>query len=184
MMRWVCVLFLFILKGSYAMPFSNDHGSIISGAQFFTNYCAGCHSLKYVRPDRMTEYRSLMSISMPETDARQWFGRMPPDLSLIVRERGSAWLYSYLNGFYADKNQPFGTNNTVVRDVAMPDILYPLRGHVKLDDDIHDVVSFLVYVAEPTRAIRYQIGLWVILFSGFLGLLIHRLKVMYWRNIQ
>ena len=121
---------------------------------------------------------------MPASDARQWFGRMPPDLSLSAREHGSLWLYTYLTSFYPDHNRPFGANNTLVPDVAMPNVLYPLKDQTKLKDDLHDVVSFLVYVAEPVRLIRYRAGLVVMGFLMVLGLLVYLLKRLYWRDIR
>ncbi len=183
MMRRVCILLFILMKSLHAANIPNEQ-IVQRGAVFFMNYCSGCHALRYMRTKSVTGYQSLTNIALPEADARQWFGRMPPDLSLTARERGSTWLYTYLNGFYADQSRPFGANNTVIANTAMPDILYPLRGHVNLEADVHDVVSFLVYIAEPTRIIRYRTGLWVLLFSGFLGILIYRLKVMYWRDIQ
>lgn len=179
----MCGLFFILLQSAQATSLTHEK-AVQRGAMFFMNYCSGCHSLRYMRPDHVTGNQSLTKISLPEADARQWFGRMPPDLSLTARQRGPVWLYAYLTGFYADKTRPFGTNNHTFPDVSMPDVLYPLRGHINLDADLHDVVSFLVYVAEPARSVRYQAGFWVILFSVVLGLLIYRLKVIYWRDIR
>jgi len=176
------VLF-FIVQSTHAAG-ATDKAALQRGAGFFMNYCAGCHSLRYMRPDQMTGYQYPMVISMPEADARQWFGRMPPDLSLTARERGPAWVYTYLTSFYADQTRPFGANNTLVPDVAMPNVLAPLSSQTRLDGDLHDVVLFLVYVAEPARMIRYRTGFVVMAFLAVLGLLIYRLKLLYWRDIR
>ena len=157
-----------------------DQLAIQRGANFFTNYCSGCHSLRYMR----SQSNHLTTISMPETDATQWFGRMPPDLSLTARERGPAWVYSYLTSFYADPTRPFGANNRLIPDVAMPNVLAPLKDQNQLKADLHDVVSFLDYVAEPTRLIRYRTGAMVMVFLAILGWLIYRLKSLYWRDIS
>lgn len=148
------------------------------GAALFMNYCAGCHALRYMRP--AVNYPT--SISMPAVDARQWFGRMPPDLSLTARVRGPAWIRMYLNGFYADATRPFGANNTVFPDVAMPNVLAPLRGQPGFEGAVDDVVSFLVYVAEPARSIRYRVGVVVLVFLAVLGVLMYRLNALYWRT--
>src|SRR3954467_10381080 len=80
--------------------------SLQRGARNFTNYCTGCHSLRFerysrlcddlkipsqqcqallVRPgDKPTDY---IKTSMPEKDATDWFGKVPPDLSLVARSR-------------------------------------------------------------------------------------------------
>ena len=57
---------------------------------------------------------------MPK-DSADWFGKPPPDLSLMARERGADYIYSFLKGFYADKTRPWGVNNLYLaerRDAA------------------------------------------------------------------
>lgn len=173
------------------------HASLQRGARIFMNYCAGCHSLKYLRYNQMAEDIGLVSedgqadlvllknnliftqarpqepieVSMPLEDARQWFGVVPPDLSLIARQRSPAWISAYLQGFYPDSSRPFGTNNHLFPDVAMPDILGPLLdgsvdalNPVQRKELIEDLVNFLSYVSEPVRQERERIGVGVIVF--------------------
>lgn len=163
--------------------FAVDKIELQRGASFFMNYCAGCHSLKYVRPDAIIGHQFVTQVSMPEADARQWFGRMPPDLSLIARQRSAGWLSSYLTSFYADSTRPFGANNALMPDVGMPNVLAPLQHNTTFYHDVHDVVSFLVYVAEPKKLIRYRIGAGVMAFLTVFTILIWRLKLLCWRNI-
>ena len=132
------------------------------GAKLFMNYCSGCHSLQYMRYNRMAKdiglttfdgeadpnllYNNLIftkakvhdpiRISLPKSDAREWFGVLPPDLSLVARRRGSSWLYTYLKSFYIDKNRPFGTNNLIVPDTAMPNVLESLSGIFKVKKNL------------------------------------------------
>jgi ubiquinol-cytochrome c reductase cytochrome c1 subunit len=120
--------------------------SLQRGARDFMNYCSGCHSMKYVRYNRMAEdlkipqaelEHNLMFTStkasdginsaMP-ADAATWFGKLPPDLSLMGRERGNDYIYSYLKGFYVDKTRPWGVNNLYLQGVAMPHVLWQLQG--------------------------------------------------------
>jgi ubiquinol-cytochrome c reductase cytochrome c1 subunit len=122
--------------------------SLQRGARNFMNYCSGCHSMKYVRYNRMAEdlkipqaelEHNLMFTStkvsdginsaMP-TDAATWFGKLPPDLSLIARarEHGVDYIYSYLKGFYVDKTRPWGVNNLYLQASAMPHVLWQLQG--------------------------------------------------------
>jgi ubiquinol-cytochrome c reductase cytochrome c1 subunit len=123
---------------------TNDE-SLQRGARNFMNYCSGCHSLKYVRYNRLaadlkipeSELGNLMftttknfdtvNSAMPK-DAEGWFGKQPPDLSLMARERGVDYIYSYLKGFYVDKTRPWGVNNQVLPGTAMPDVLASLQG--------------------------------------------------------
>ncbi len=119
--------------------------SLQRGARNFMNYCSGCHSLKYLRFNRMaadlkipeSQLGNLMFTSdkafdtinsaMPK-DSEAWFGKQPPDLSLIARAKGTDYLYSFIHGFYVDKTRPWGVNNLYLPSAAMPDVLASLHG--------------------------------------------------------
>jgi ubiquinol-cytochrome c reductase cytochrome c1 subunit len=119
--------------------------SLQRGARNFMNYCSGCHSLKYLRYNRLaadlkipeSELGNLMfttdksfetiNSAMPK-DSEGWFGKQPPDLSLMARARGTDYLYSYLKGFYVDKTRPWGVNNLYLPSTAMPHVLLSLQG--------------------------------------------------------
>jgi ubiquinol-cytochrome c reductase cytochrome c1 subunit len=123
----------------------NNTESLQRGARNFMNYCSGCHSLKYLRYNRLgrdldipeSELGNLMftagktvdtiNSAMPK-DAVAWLGKQPPDLSLMARERGVDYLYSFLKGFYVDKTRPWGVNNLYLPSAAMPDVLASLQG--------------------------------------------------------
>src|SRR6204780_1248990 len=120
--------------------------SLQRGARNFMNYCSGCHSLKYLRYNRLAADLKIpeselsgnlmftsdkvfdtVNSSMPK-DSEAWFGKAPPDLSLMARERGVDYLYSYLKGFYVDKTRPWAVNNLYLPSAAMPDVLAQLHG--------------------------------------------------------
>jgi len=120
--------------------------SLQRGARAFMNYCSGCHSLKYLRYNRLGEDLKIpeselaanlmftsdksfdtINSAMPK-DSEAWFGKQPPDLSLIARARGTDYLYSYMKGFYVDKTRPWGVNNLYLPSAAMPDVLAQLHG--------------------------------------------------------
>jgi ubiquinol-cytochrome c reductase cytochrome c1 subunit len=124
-----------------------DKASLQRGARNFANYCLGCHSLKYERWSRMGQdldipedllQKDIMPpgdkpaqyvlTSMPAADAEAWFGKTPPDLSLIARSRGTAYLYQFLTTFYADTTRPTGANNLRLPATAMPAVLSELEG--------------------------------------------------------
>jgi ubiquinol-cytochrome c reductase cytochrome c1 subunit len=122
--------------------------SLQRGVRNFMNYCSGCHSLTYLRYNRLaadlkipdSELANLMFTSdkafdtinsaMPK-ESESWFGKQPPDLSLIARARGVDYLYSYMKGFYVDKTRPWGVNNLYLPSAAMPDVLAQLHGSQK-----------------------------------------------------
>jgi len=123
--------------------------SLQRGARNFVNYCLGCHSLQYIRYNRIAEdlgmsdeqvTKNLMFTGertfdqvhspMPKKDAEAWFGRAPPDLSLVARSRGTDWLFQFLKTFYVDDSRAAttGVNNLRFDGAAMPHVLADLQG--------------------------------------------------------
>lgn len=149
------------------------------GAQIYNNFCAGCHSLRYLNPNQLfADFQIPVSksthwqrVSLPTTDAMQWFGRMPPDLSLIMREKGKAKVMAYLTGFYQDNSRPFHVNNDIIPGTSMPDVFdsWQFNANQTMSQQrlqtIEALTEFLDYVAEPTQWRRCQIG-WMVM--GFL----------------
>ncbi|TEW56643.1 cytochrome c1 [Psychromonas sp. RZ22] len=124
-----------------------DKASLQNGAKLFMNYCSACHSTAHQRYQRVatdlgipddlmrenliftdSKIGELMHNSMDKKDAAKWFGNAPLDLTLEARLRGPDWIYTYLRSFYKDPERPFGVNNTVFKDVAMPHVLEELQG--------------------------------------------------------
>jgi ubiquinol-cytochrome c reductase cytochrome c1 subunit len=125
----------------------SDMPSLQRGARTFVNYCLSCHSLSYMRYNRMGQdlgisdelvkenlmfaadkTGELMKAAMTTEDAKKWFGTAPPDLSLVTRSRGPEWFYTYMRSFYRDEKSSTGWNNIVFPHVAMPNVLYELQG--------------------------------------------------------
>lgn len=124
-----------------------DKASLQRGARYFVDYCFNCHSLAYSRYKRIStdldfpeqdvanemlftgaKIGDTMTISLRRTDAKSFFGTPPPDLSVEARARGVDWIYTYLRSFYRDDSRPWGVNNAVFKDVAMPHVLWELQG--------------------------------------------------------
>jgi ubiquinol-cytochrome c reductase cytochrome c1 subunit len=122
--------------------------SLQRGARNFMAYCSGCHSLRYVRYGRVAEdlkisdelrdqylvkpgakFTDYIKASMPEKDAAEWFGKAPPDLSLVARSRSPDWVFNFLTTFYTDPaSRQTGVNNLQLPGTAMPHVLAPLQG--------------------------------------------------------
>lgn len=121
--------------------------SLQRGARIFVNYCLSCHSASLMRYERMGKdlgideklvsenlmftggkVGELMTVATAADDAKQWFGTVPPDLSVIARARGVDWIYTYMRSFYRDDSRHTGTNNLVFPDVGMPNVLWELQG--------------------------------------------------------
>src|SRR5690348_1775357 len=124
-----------------------DQASLQRGAQLFMNDCSGCHSLQYMRYSRMAADLGLsedevmdnlnftggkigdqVHVALTEAEGKQFFGKMPPDLSLIARVRGTDWIYTYLKSFYLDESRPLGWNNKLFPNASMPNPLWEQQG--------------------------------------------------------
>lgn len=150
---------------------------------------------------------STMNVAITSKDARDWFGVPPPDLSVIARSRSPDWLYTYLRDFYRDESSPSGWNNTVFQNVAMPHVLWELQGVQRLKKDergrarlvletkgaltpvqydqmVSDLVSYLVWMAEPVKGSRIRIGILVIFFLIAFAVVVYFLKREYWKDIH
>lgn len=168
------------------------------GAILFMNYCSGCHSLRYLSWSRMlsdlnlNEHSSMQitprlllslpqlaqtwpKIAMTPQDATNWFGKPPPDLSLISRQRSKAWVQAYLQGFYPDRSQRFGVNNHQFPNTMMPNVLESLPSDQR--SEFTNIAYFLAYAAEPAVLIRSRLG-WFVL--GFLLVL----TWLYWLRMR
>jgi len=132
----------------------HDRQSLQRGAKLFANYCMGCHSLKYLRYNRLGEdlgipedlveeyliwdgskIQTTMTNAMRAEDGKEWFGKAPPDLSLTARSRGSDWIYTYLNSYYRDPDQQTGVNNLLLQGTSMPHVLWRQQGIPELTHD-------------------------------------------------
>jgi ubiquinol-cytochrome c reductase cytochrome c1 subunit len=210
----------------------SDQASLQRGAALYMNYCSGCHSLKFLRYQRMAEDLGLteeevmsnlnftgakfgeqIQVTMRDADGTEWFGKMPPDLSLISRVRGSDWIYTYLKSFYLDESRPLGWNNQLFPNVSMPNPLWQLQGlqHAEFgepdaagtrhaerlvvtsagrqsaadfDQSVRDITNFLEYAGEPAALKRQALGVWVILFLVALTFLGYLLKQEYWSDVH
>lgn len=133
----------------------NNQESLQRGARLFVNYCLNCHSANYMRYNRLTDIGlseeqiknnlmfaaekvgETMKVAMPKAEAKEWFGVVPPDLTVEARARTADWLYTYLRGFYRDDTRPTGWNNVAFSNVGMPHVLWELQGQQTLKVEEH-----------------------------------------------
>ncbi|WP_022947715.1 cytochrome c1 [Methylohalobius crimeensis] len=206
-----------------------DIDSLRRGAELYADRCVGCHSLKHLRYQRLKKDLKLsdeafkklfpwlkrpigtVTSGMTGEDSERWFGVAAPDLSERARALGTDWIYTYLRTFYRDDSRPFGVNNWVFEDVAMPHVLWDLQGEQKaitrtidetpvivklesvkrgsmppreFDRAVADLVNFLTYAAEPAQLERRRIGKYVIGFLLVLAFVLYRLKKVYWKDVH
>jgi ubiquinol-cytochrome c reductase cytochrome c1 subunit len=74
-----------------------------------------------------------MKVSIQAKDAKEWFGAVPPDLSVIARAKasgagsGADYIYTYLRTYYRDDSKPTGWNNLAYVGSAMPHVLWDMQ---------------------------------------------------------
>ncbi len=116
----------------------SDTQSLSRGAKFFATNCMVCHTLIYMRYNKIAEDAGVLYDKMP-INVKTWpNGVKPPDLSLEASRRGSNWIYTYLHSFYIDKKRPNGVSNLLVPTTAMPGIPSIFQGQqirVPIDQD-------------------------------------------------
>jgi len=208
-----------------------DQASLQRGAAMFANYCSGCHGAQFMRYQRLIEDLGMseeevldklafgerepadyMLAAMSSSDAEEWFGVAPPDLSLTARAKGPDWIYTFLRSYYMTEN---GWNNTVLENASMPHVLWQLQGiqrpvtettevdgeskteivgfeieqpgllsQAEYDSVVLDLVAFLEYVAEPALLKRERMGIWVLLFLAAFTFLSYIMYKEYWKEVK
>ena len=146
--------------GSHMEPADIDLDNVASlqrGARNFMNYCSGCHSAEYVRFSTIGKTLDLseeqlmdnlmfnadktfetIRAAMPANDAARWYGKAPPDLTLMARARGADYVYNFLKGFYVSETSPTGVDNLVLAGTSMPHVLWELQGYQAANFDRHE----------------------------------------------
>jgi ubiquinol-cytochrome c reductase cytochrome c1 subunit len=129
-----------------------DLAALQNGARIFANHCLNCHSANLMRWNRLFDIGlseaqikeflifggqkigDPMRVAIDPKDAKTWFGKTPPDLSVIARARtsfdykGTDYLYTLLRGYYRDAASPTGWNNIAYPSIAMPHVLWEQQG--------------------------------------------------------
>lgn len=171
------------------------------GANTVMTACHACHGLKYVKygelielgldKDKVAEWRGDQPLNAPLTGllsdetAMQTFGKIPPDLSLMVKipDGGADYVYSYLLGYYLTPQGEVG--NHVFPETRMPDVLGVSEAkdaaqRTELRNRVADVVAFLDWTADPHAEERHRLGYYVLAFLlAWTGLLYWQKRVIW-----
>lgn len=174
------------------------------GAVTVLQICVGCHSLKYVRygdllqlglsEQQVDELRGAMPRTapidgqMPAQAAKESYGIVPPDLSLmaIAREGGTEYIYRLLTGFYlADDGS---VQNRVFPGIRMPDILGISNAadpHAveQIKKTAQDAAAFLHWAADPSAGYRFKLGLLVVGYLLLFTVVMYLFKRQIWKNV-
>lgn len=200
-----------------------DKDQIYRGYAVATQVCMACHSFKYI------SHRDLMKVGFTEAevkalasamnmgiddklisglapaDAKDSYGKVPPDLSLMTKARGGLadYVSALLHGYSEDpaeiakvfpKGVPEGGNFNRYfpgHSIAMPnpitgDDMVTYHDGTKATKDvmIHDVVTFMQWTAEPEKVERQQLGVYVIIYLLLFVTLAFLTKRAIWRDVH
>lgn len=149
-----------------------------------------------------------MRAMMAPDAAKAAFNAVPPDLTLTARSRGPDWFYTYMRSFYLDEKSRSGWNNVLIPNVAMPHVLSSWQGSQRAVRDkdgkierleiaepgsmsaeeynanMRDLTHFMVYLGEPAKLVRYQLGWYVLAFAAVFLVFAYLLKKEYWRDLH
>lgn len=170
-------------------PERTELASLQNGAKLFINHCLNCHQATSMRYNRLKDLGltegqikkhllftgdkvgELMKTTLSAKDAKEWFGAVPPDLSVIARAKSSSagtgadYLYTYLRTFYKDETRPNGWNNLVFPNVGMPHVLWETQGILevkptpeKAGHDTHAVPALQMYKPGTMTKEQYDVA--------------------------
>ena len=184
----------------------SDKKSLQRGARNFFNYCAGCHSLKYMRYGEIAEHlniseeqllnnlifsdqtpQDIVTTNMSKADGDRWFGKAPPDLTLVTRRKNPDYVYQFLKSFFQDDKSPTGVNNKIKDATSMPHVLWLVEEEMtpqNYDQFLLDIVTFLEYAGDPTQEKRKSLGLWVLSFLFLFLIFSYALYKDIWREVK
>ncbi|MBL0721469.1 MAG: cytochrome c1 [Sulfurovum sp.] len=122
----------------------------------FTEACERCHAMRYAKTTQLgdtpkfkykkDELKYQVQVLEEQDLIKAYMGKLPPDLSIIVRARGEHFLETFIEN---PQSQLAGT--------SMPRVGLSHEGYEKIKE-------YLTEVGDPSKPAREAIGPWVILF--------------------
>jgi len=122
----------------------------------FTDACGRCHAMRYAKTSQLgdtpkfkykkDELKYQVKILEEQDLVKAYMGKLPPDLSIIIRARGEHFLETFVEN---PQSQLAGT--------PMPRTGLSEEGYEK-------VKEYLTEIGDPSKPHREAIGPWVILF--------------------
>jgi ubiquinol-cytochrome c reductase cytochrome c1 subunit len=125
-------------------------------------------------------------------------GALPPDLSVIIkaREGGANYIFDLLTG-YSEPPEGFNLAQGLYynkwfpgHQIAMPPpltddaVTYSDGTKATLDQESHDVATFLYWAANPEMVARKRLGIQVVLFLIFMTGLTYAVKRKVWSDLH
>lgn len=146
----------------------------VSSKEAFEEACMRCHEMRYAKITQLGDTPKFKHEKdalahkikvIEEQDAvKKYMGKLPPDLSIIIRARGEHFLETFVEN---PQSQLPGT--------SMPRVGLTEEGYKK-------VKAYLTEVGDPSKKHREALGLWVLLFFVVFTVLAYLWKKEKWRG--
>lgn len=148
----------------------------VTSKQAFSEACGRCHAMRYASitqlgntPKFKTEKETLaykIKVLEEQDLVKAYMGKLPPDLSIIIRARSAHFLETFLEN---PQSQLPGT--------SMPRVGLSHEGFEK-------VKTYLTEVGDPSEAARSDIGPKVLIFFLIFTVLAYLWKKSQWRDLH
>lgn len=163
------LLAAFLPAGAAALDFSP--AEVAAGRQLFESNCHNCHAMKYLG----------YAVPMPPEAAKNAFGEVPPDLSLMAAARGrgtsgAEYIYRLLTGY--DKTPQ---RNAVFPNIAMPQPIP--QDDPALQEKARHAAAFLYQASFPEFRTRRRVGTYVVTYTVLLTGLLYLLYRSVWKGV-
>lgn len=133
----------------------------ISDKEVYSNACQRCHSIKYadMKNGTMNSYTS-------NSDIKGYMGKLPPDLSQMIRSRGESYLETFINN---PQKHLEGT--------AMP--------RVGLTQESQEqVISYLEKIGDSKKQQREELGPLFLIYLVIFAIFAWLWKLKKWRDVH
>ena len=133
----------------------------MTNKEVFSNACQRCHAIKYADMKNGT-----MAAFTPNADIKKYMGKLPPDLSQVIRSRGHEYLETFINN---PQKHLEGT--------AMP--------RVGLNEEAQaQVVAYLEEIGDSKKAEREELGPKFLIYLVIFAIFAFLWKASKWREVH
>ncbi|HEY9189744.1 MAG TPA: c-type cytochrome [Sulfurovum sp.] len=142
----------------------------------FDNACGRCHAMRYDNYTQLGDTPSFdgekealahkIKVLEYQDHLKAYMGKLPPDLSMIIRARGGHFLETFVEN-----------PQTQLPGTSMPRVGLTKAGYEKVEE-------YLTEIGDPSKSKREALGPWVIGFFVIFTLLAFLWKRSQWRDLH
>jgi ubiquinol-cytochrome c reductase cytochrome c1 subunit len=148
----------------------------VTAKEAYDEACLRCHAVRYTSQSQLgdtpkfkyekDELAHRIKVIEEQDKVKAYMGKLPPDLSMIVRARGEHFLETFVEN---PQGQLPGT--------SMPRVGLNAEGYDKVQE-------YLTEAGDPSKKAREQLGPWVIGFFVIFTILAFLWKKQQWRDLH